>query len=202
MATGKERVSGTLGRTSSGGTKPAWVAKVGRAVINAFLIFHILGVTCWSIPLTNPLLTASRNLIRPYFLWAGLFQAWDMFSPTPRSINSYVEAIVLYKDGSTRNWAFPRMDHLSLTERYFKERYRKYVDSLGEDTNSALWPDAARRIARLNNDGPSAEAMVFLVRYSSAIVPQSGSNIPAAWDTQVFYAYTVEPEDVKPGDVK
>ena len=170
--------------------------------INVFLIFHLLGVTCWAMPLTNPLLTAFRNLIRPYFLWAGLFQAWDMFSPQPRSINSYIEAIVLYKDGSTRNWAFPRMDHLSLTERYFKERYRKFADSLGEDANAALWPDAARRIARLNNNGPSAEAMVFLVRYSSPIVPQSGSNLPAAWETQVFYAYTVEPEDAKSGDAK
>src|SRR5271167_4704129 len=190
MATGKGRVS------RSDGKNPDWVAKVGRWTINAFLIFHILGVACWSIPLTNPLLAASRNLIRPYFLWAGLFQSWDMFSPTPRSVNSYVEAIVLYKDGTTRNWAFPRMDHLSLTERYFKERYRKFVENVGTETNAVMWPDVARRIARLNNTGPSAEAMVFLVRYSSVIVPQSGSNVPAAWDSQVFYAYTVEPEDV------
>jgi len=162
-----------------------------RAAINAFLIFHLLGITCWAIPLTNPLLTAARNLIRPYFLWAGLFQSWDMFSPAPRSINSYIEAIVLYKDGTTKNWAFPRMDHLSLTQRYFKERYRKFTEVLYEDTNSALWPDVARHVARINA-GPSPEAMVFLVRYSSAMVPQTGPDVPAAWDSQVFFVYPVE----------
>jgi hypothetical protein len=179
-----------------------WGARARRLAINAFLLFHLFGIVFWSMPLTNPLLTAGRNLIRPYFLWAGLFQSWDMFSPTPRGINSYVEAIVLYKDGTTKNWAFPRMDHLSLTERYFKERYRKFVESLGDDANSALWPDAARRIAQLNGDGPSEAAMVFLVRYTSPIVPQAGEHLPAAWDSQVFYAYKVEPSDVLPKDVK
>jgi hypothetical protein len=170
-----------------------------RLAINAFLILHLFGIVFWSMPLTNSLLTAGRNLVRPYFLWAGLFQSWDMFSPTPRAINSYVEAIVLYKDGTTRNWAFPRMDHLSLTERYFKERYRKFVENLGEDANSALWPDAARRIARINSDGPSEASMVFLVRYTSPIVPQADEHLPAAWDSQVFYAYKVEPTDLKDG---
>jgi hypothetical protein len=196
MPTGKERVPRTLPDE-----KP-WAPRARRAAINAFLIFHLFGITCWSIPLTNPLLTAARNLIRPYFLWAGLFQSWDMFSPTPRAINSYVEAIVLYKDGTTKNWAFPRMDQLSLTQRYFKERYRKFAENVYEDMNSALWPDVARRIARLNTsgtnaNGPGEPAMVFLVRYSSPIVPQSGPSLPAARDSQVFYAYKVEPEDVK-----
>lgn len=190
MPTGKERVPRTLP------DKNPFTLRARRAAINAFLIFHLFGITCWSIPLTNPLLTAGRNLIRPYFLWAGLFQSWDMFSPTPRAINSYVEAIVLYKDGTTKNWAFPRMDQLSLTQRYFKERYRKFAENVYEDTNSALWPDVARRIVRLNG-GPNEPAMVFLVRYSSPIVPQSGPPLPAAWDSQVFYAYKVEPEDVK-----
>jgi hypothetical protein len=178
-------------------TRVEWVAKTKRAAINAFLIIHLLGITCWAIPLTNPLLTAGRNLIRPYFLWAGLFQSWDMFSPTPRSINSYLEAIILYKDGTTKNWAFPRMEHLNLTERYFKERYRKFAENLGEDSNSALWPDAARFIARINHTGSNEEVMVFLVRYTSPIMPQSGPSLPAAWDSQVFYAYKVEPGDVQ-----
>ncbi|HLX46628.1 MAG TPA: hypothetical protein VKR43_24435 [Bryobacteraceae bacterium] len=191
MPTGKQRVSPALP------DKRPWAPRVTRAAINAFLIFHLVGIICWSMPLTNPLLTAGRNLIRPYFLWAGLFQSWDMFSPTPRAINSYIEAIVLYKDGTTKNWVFPRMDRLSLTERYFKERYRKFAENLFEDTNSALWPDAARRIARLNATGQSEPAMVFLVRYSSPIVPQNEPHLPAAWDSQVFYAYTVEPGDVK-----
>jgi hypothetical protein len=169
-----------------------------RVLINAFLIFHIISIAVWCIPLTNPLTQAYRNVIRPYFRWAGLFQSWDTFSPSPKTINSYITAIVLYGDGNTRIWPFPRMEQLSLTERYYKERYRKFVENLKEDSNAALWPDAARFIVRLNNTGPSPVRMVFLVRYWSNIVPGAGGlYTPAPWDAHLFYGYTVKREDLK-----
>ena len=169
-----------------------------RAAINAFLIFHIVSVTCWCLPLSSPVVMAYRNFIRPYFVWSGLFQSWDPFAPTPKIINSYVEAIVIYQDGNTRNWALPRMEQLSLTDRYFQERYRKYAENLKEDTNAAIWPDAARFIARHNSNGPSPVKMVLLVRYWSFIVPRpDGEYVPAPWDEHVFYSYTVQPEDLQ-----
>jgi hypothetical protein len=216
METDKERVPpklprrnpNTPGRRRKDGADPGltasvrmgatWFASARRTAINAFLVFHIVSVACWCIPLTNPLVTTCRNLVRPYFLWSGLFQSWDMFSPSPKTINSYVEAIILYKDGNTRIWAFPRMDRISLTQRYFKERYRKFAENLKEDGNSALWQDAARFIARLNNSGQSPEKMVLLIRHWSDIVPQNdGSYTPAPWNAHVFYGYTVDPEDLK-----
>lgn len=169
-----------------------------RILINTFLIFHMVAITCWCVPITTPFTVPCKDFIRPYFLWSGLFQSWDMFAPSPKTINSYVEAIVLYEDGNTRNWAFPRMEHLSLTDRYFKERYRKYVENLKEDKNAALWPDAARFIARLNNNRPIPIRMVLLVRYWSDIVlPTNGAYHPASWDSHVFYGYPVKPEDLK-----
>lgn len=169
-----------------------------RIAINAFLIFHIVTITSWCFPFANPLAAACKNAVRPYFLWTGLFQTWDPFSPSPKAINSYVEAIILYKDGNTRTWTFPRMERLSLSERYVKERYRKYVENLKEDSNAALWPDAARYVARLNQSPRSPENMIFLVRYWSRIVPREDeSYTPAPWDEHVFYSYTVKPEDLK-----
>lgn len=168
-----------------------------RLLISAFILFHVVSLVCWSVPLSNPLTMAYRNLIRPYFLWSGLFQSWDTFAPTPKTINSYIVAIVLYRDGTTRNWPFPRMEQLSFTQRYFKERYRKYVENLKEDSNSALWPDAARFVARLNNTGSSPVSQVFLVRYWSNIVPRlDASYVPSPWDAHLFYAYTVQPGDL------
>jgi hypothetical protein len=169
-----------------------------RVAINAFLIFHILSVTCWSLPFSSPVLIAYRNFIRPYFVWSGLFQSWDPFAPSPKAINSYVEAIVIYRDGNTRIWPFPRMEQLSLNERYSKERYRKFAENLKEDANAAIWPDAARFIARLNANGPIPVKMVLLVRYWSFIVPRiDGEYVPAPWDEHVFYSYTVQPEDLQ-----
>src|SRR5215468_8727151 len=51
--------------------------------INVFLAFHILAATCWSMPIDSPLILC-KNLVRPYFLWAGLFQSWDMFAQFPK----------------------------------------------------------------------------------------------------------------------
>src|SRR5262249_53001901 len=125
-----------------------------RTAINVFLMFHMASIACWCVPEASPLVSAYRSLIRPYFLWSGLFQAWDMFAPSPKATNSYIEAVVLYDGGDTRNWSFPRMEQLSLNERYCKERYRKFVENLEKDSDSPLWPDAARFIARLHG-GPN-----------------------------------------------
>jgi hypothetical protein len=169
-----------------------------RIAINAFLAFHLLSLSCWCVPMANPLTMACRSFVRPYFLWVGLFQSWDTFSPSPKTVNSYVAAIVLYRDGNTKNWQFPRMEQLSLWERYHKERYRKFSENLQTDMYAALWPDAARFIARQNNTGPSAVSQVFLVRYWSNIVPRSdGSYVPSAFDAHLFYGYSVLPEDLR-----
>jgi hypothetical protein len=164
-----------------------------KNVINFFLIFHIVAIACWSLPFSNPLTGAIRQAVAPYFIWSGLFQSWDMFSPSPRMVNSYVEAIVLYQGGNTEVWKFPRMEQLSLTQRYFKERYRKFVENLQEEKNAALWPDAARYIARWNRSRAAPVKMVFLVRYWSDIVP--GKQTPLNADE--FYGYRLTREDFK-----
>jgi len=199
MSTRKSRSAQPLRKTAAPEPKSGWwFANWKSTAINCFLIFHLVSIACWALPVSTPLLTSYRNLIRPYFLWSGLFQTWDMFAPTPKGINSYVQAIVLYADGNTRNWSFPRMDQLSLTQRYLKERYRKYVENLKEDNNAALWPDAARMIARLNNNRPSPVKMVFLVRYWSFTVPRpDGTLTSGPWDEHVFYSYNVTPDDLK-----
>jgi hypothetical protein len=168
-----------------------------RVAISAFLLFHIVAITCWCIPLDSPLIANFRDLVRPYMLWSGLFQGWDMFAPSPRNINSYLQAVVISKDGRTQTWKFPRMEHLGFGQRQFKERYRKFAENVQKDANSALWPDVARHIARLNN--PSAPpAIVLLVRYWSEIKPPSagGPYHPEPWHAHIFFEYNVKPQDI------
>src|SRR5258708_33552975 len=92
-----------------------------RTTINIFLAFHLLAITCWCVPIDSPLIPLCRNLVRPYFLWAGLFQSWDMFAPVPKGANTYIEATLVYRDGSRGTWTFPRMEQMSLAERSLKE---------------------------------------------------------------------------------
>jgi hypothetical protein len=167
-----------------------------RIAINLFLGFHILFIVCWCLPLDTPLLTLSRNLVWPYFVWAGLFQSWNTFAPTPWSANSYVEAIVVYRDGSKQIWSFPRMEQLSLSERYFKERYRKFSENLQDSKNDALWPDVARYIARANSTARNPVKTIILVQVSSIITPGAeGSYQPGPWVQHVLYGYGVKPKD-------
>jgi hypothetical protein len=189
-------------------------ARIKLLAINLFLAFHIVAITCWSVPLDLPLFSLCRKLVRPYFLWAGLFQTWDMFSPMPWPSNSYVEAVIIYKDGSRKTWSFPRMEQLSLTQRSFKERYRKFSEVLQIEDNDALWPDVARRIARLNSTPSNPAKTVVLVRKWSLIIPRpilpevspdvSGRDVsnhdvptqPEPWDQHVLLGYGVRPEDL------
>lgn len=168
-----------------------------RYAISAFIAFHMIAIACWAIPINGSLITACRSALRPYFVWSGLFQSWDMFSPIPKRANVYMEAVIIREDGSTQLWTFPRMDLLSLTGRYFKERYRKYEETLDNDTFALLWPDAARHIARMERGNGSPPQSVMLVVRSSRIIPRSdGGYDRGPWNATVLYKYDVQPEDL------
>jgi hypothetical protein len=172
--------------------------KLKYFAINAFLLFNILAISCWALPLNNPLVSSFRKLVRPYFIWSGLFQSWDMFSPDPKRVNSYLEAIVIYEDGSSELWSFPRMELLSSNERYAKERYRKFEENLQNDQYSGLWPDAARYIARLNNQKTSPPKTIMLVVRWSEIIPRTDDKYDRGqWNSNIFFTYDVQPEDLK-----
>jgi hypothetical protein len=174
------------------------MGKIKPLAINVFVLFHILAIACWSVPLESPLLTKCRNLVGPYMLWSGLFQRWDMFAPDPLKVNSYVEARVTFGDGHSVTWSFPRMDQLGLVDRYFQERYRKYATEYLA-ANAGLWGDAARRIAWLNNQGPSRPAVVILIRRWSEIRPagKNGESRSTPWQGAGFFVYVVPRDDLK-----
>jgi hypothetical protein len=169
-----------------------------RIAINIFLLFHIVAIASWCLPEDNALVGLCRYMVKPYFVWSGLFQSWDMFAPTPKAANTQVEAVVVYKDGSRKTWAFPRMEQLGLTERYYKERYRKYEENLHREEVDALLPDAARYIARLNSTPEAPVKTVMLIYKWSFITPRAdGSYVPEPWEQHILLGYGVRPEDLK-----
>lgn len=122
-----------------------------------------------------------------------------MFAPSPRNINSYIEAIVIFNDGRTQTWKFPRLEQLSFAQRQFKERYRKFAENVQNDANSVLWPDVARRIALLHNNPSDPPTIVLLVRYWSEIKPSdaSGTYHAEPWHAHIFFEYNVKPKDLR-----
>jgi hypothetical protein len=121
-----------------------------------------------------------------------------MFSPNPKAVNAYLEATIIYTDGSTGLWVFPRMELLSFTERYYRERYRKFEETLLDSKFSALWPDAARHVARLNsNPSNPPQTIMLLVRWSNIVQHPDDTFERTPWDAYVFFTYAVKPEDLQ-----
>ncbi len=174
-----------------GSSRPA------RWAISLFILFHLAAITAFCLPLNSLLLPAVKDAVRPYMLWSGLFQSWDMFAPEPRKTNLRVAARVAYRDGHSQMWRFPEMDVLGYGSRYAKERYRKFAnDNLRLDENAALWPDAAAVIARLNNTDPSDPPVeVDLIRSWSDVSLWGRTAEP--WSSYVFYRHRVAAGDLR-----
>jgi hypothetical protein len=169
-----------------------------RLVISLFLLFHLFAIVLWAVPLQTPLIGAFREWVRPYLLWSGLFQSWDTFAPSPRGVNAYVQGVVITSDGRIHTWKFPRMEQLGITERYYRERYRKFVENLQEQSSAALWPDVARHLARMYNNPANPPEIVMLVRYWSDIPPPStGPYQPPPEKAHIFFEYRVQPGDLR-----
>jgi hypothetical protein len=170
-------------------------------VVNLFIVFHLAAFLAWVLPIQSLIVSNFKGHIKSYMLAAGLFQNWDMFAPDPLRLNLRVDAEVAFRDGTTRIWEFPRMDALGFVDRYYKERYRKYATEYlrTDNGNEALRPDAARYIARLNNDQPSNPPVtVTLYRSWSEIQPArpDGSYRAGPWSRVSFFTYTVTPGDL------
>ncbi len=166
-----------------------------RGAISVFILFHLVAIACWALPVNFWLTNGVRELVRPYMLWTGLFQSWDTFAPNPPTANGVVRAVVETRDHHMKVWAFPRMEQLGYGERYSKERYRKFSEVLLQPNNASILPDVARHIARLENDPADPPVKVILVEYVEDI-PASGAQ-PAPGKTTAFFEQPIEPEDLQ-----
>jgi hypothetical protein len=174
------------------------INRAKRLAINLFIVFNVIAIACWCVPLDSPPVARAKDVVLPYLRWAGLFQAWDMFAPIPKRANVYIEARLRYRDGSEKIWTFPRMEQLSLRQKLFQERYRKFADSLQRDELDDLLVDAARHIARLNSTPDHPVKTVILIQQTSFNVPgPDGADVPEPWQPHILLGYGVRPEDLK-----
>ena len=190
----------TLQKSKSGrSSHPANADNSGfrRGVISIFILFNMIAILSWAIPLQVTPVPQIKEIVRPYLLWAGLFQSWDFFAPNPRPVNSYIEAVAGTQQHHTRVFNFPRMEQLSYGQRYREERYRKFAEVLCDSQYAALWPDVARHVARLLDSSTDPPRTVVLMKFESPI--QYGVTlIPEATPKpQFFYEYYVSGEDLR-----
>jgi hypothetical protein len=174
-----------------------------KRLINAFIIFHLVALGLWSLP-ASEFRNWAAHPFENYILRMGLWHVWDMFAPMPLTINFRCEAEIVYEDGSTRLWDFPRMEKLGIFRRIPAERYRKWAERVRLDSYSVVWDDTARFIARLNNIKPgNPPVIVTMSRIWGAIPPPSQGDyqpIPAEYiltNRYTFHMYSVQLEDLQ-----
>jgi hypothetical protein len=184
--------------------------KLNRLAISLFILGNLIAMVAGSIPAdfyivkilrAKALMTFLDTKISPYASHMGVTQRWMMFAPNPGRHNTYIDAEITYRNGRKKIWTFPQMQDLGYTERYAKERYRKFANErLWSKSNAALWPNAARYIARLNADPLNPPATVKLAHYWSLIPSPSETGEepePGRWQRDVFYTFTVSPGDLR-----
>jgi hypothetical protein len=123
---------------------------------------------------------------------------WNTFAPNPKDAEQYLKAMVITTNGETKVYSFPRMEELSYFERYRKERYRKFVESVLCADCSGLWPDIEREIARRVANPHDPPDRIILIKFESPISPKTGAiGDEARAKPTVLSEQTIEPEDLR-----
>ncbi len=182
--------------------------------IKAILLFHVACITIWAIPnakeaqMTGPvkppvfdlgdwIRIADTRYLKPiqpvqcYLFVTGSWQYWDMFSPNPMQTDTWGDAEVVYRDGSTKYYLYPRMYSLSIPQKYPNERFRKYYERASMLTYSYLWPQFGLRIAYLNDRPNNPPVTVRLYRHSIFIVPPNKPQV-SEYKKEMYFEYAVD----------
>jgi hypothetical protein len=88
-----------------------------------------------------------------------------MFSPDPANINTYLTATIHYKDGSTRQYTYPRIQTLGIFQKYRQERWRKFIENTQSNDSKFYWPYLARYAAIVNNYAPKTNPVEWVRLY-------------------------------------
>lgn len=176
---------------------------LSRLVLSALIGLHIAATLLWLMPKS-----ALRDQARPatdnYIHYLGLWQSWSMFAPDPLRINMHLSATVTYRDGSQREWSFPRMPALDLVQRYQQERYRKFQEYARLDAYGYMWPGMARYIAQTADDQTGNPPVRVQLQRNWWVIPppvvEGGMIVdpPRTEHRYEFFSTAIAPWDLQP----
>ncbi|HRF59027.1 MAG TPA: hypothetical protein PLH94_03825 [Fimbriimonadaceae bacterium] len=127
-----------------------------------------------------------------YLMSTGFWQSWDMFAPNPANTDVWVDAKITFRDGTERLYPYPRMKSLSIPVKYFKERYRKFLERAHVDDNAWLRPRFAQRIAlEAFEDPQNPPTRVVLRRHFRKVLPPHRVT-PDGYTVVEYFDYPVD----------
>ena len=123
-----------------------------------------------------------------------------MFAPNPSRMNVSLSAEILFEDGSTDTYFFPRSRDMGIIDKYTHgEKYRKIItEGIRNDSNSWMWKDTAKFALRKMKEKSFSKIpmKVHLYRHwaetpsmTTKFIPH-GESIPGEQKYK-FYTYEV-----------
>lgn len=191
--------------------------------VKAFVLFHMVMITSWSLPDPPPAIqngtmpATPANVVthfpdflllgneqfkrlptRYYLLSTGLWQYWNMFAPNPANTDFWWDAIVTYQSGKVAIMPYPRMKDLGLFEKYFKERYRKYLERMNTDaTDNWKRPTFAQRMALLAYRDPQDPPVRVQLRRHYRVMEGMDKPVPEKYTEYILFDYVVDQNRLK-----
>lgn len=109
-----------------------------------------------ALPTTSQFHRRLRERIDPVLDATGTWQgSWNLFAPSPDSVNERLFATVRYRDGSTREWSSPDWRAMSVFERFVSFRELEYYDDVAAGATPFLFSRLADHIVQSIPDPPA-----------------------------------------------
>lgn len=173
-----------------------------KILISCVVVFYFATVAIWNLP-TSDLKGSLMNLLRIPVSFFSVAQVWNMFGTGARPWHQFMAANITFADGSTKFYELPRMETMSLSERYRREKLRKiFVDTLPSTDYSEYWPDICVSLARANAD-PKNEPVLITLFLKVGEIPAPDRNkiagrgeLPRQLHSDTLIVYRVKESDL------
>lgn len=177
-----------------------------KGVISAYLATFLIVVSAWVFP--DQIAPDKWQLTRftwPVMATMGWVQCWTLFCPTPRDINVHANALIQFKDGSTKIYEFPRTQKMDLFTKFQREKTRKlFVDNMcWPSTSMPLLPSISRFIAKANDDKTNPPDTITLMVNNHLTPPPDPAKwvfrdeLPEHTYKSLLFTYKVQASDLK-----
>jgi len=180
--------------------------KIRKVVISIFVFLVLFGFMVYLL-LPNHVYGKVMEPLQPFLSFFCLHQGYGVFAPSPSTRNSHMVALVFYDDGTSRLYALPRLERISMLQKLYKERYRKFLeDNLPNKNNAHIVNDVARFVARQcdvfkgkDRNGPANRPkVVMLINMWSEVPPiHVHKPSPLHFNMNVLCSYPVKSEDLE-----
>jgi hypothetical protein len=173
----------------------SWRWTALRAVISAFVLFHLSALMIWTMPPCE----IKRRLAPPdsapyyyYVLPLGVWQWWAIFAPEPLRDTLMLDAEVIDAKGMRHIFEFPRIGDLPWYRKLSRYRQPKFTHNMNDLEFLKQREFAARHAVRQLNLSEQSFPVAVSLNYQVKVSPPPGTWVTDPMErprTQVIQRY-------------